>query len=113
MIFVDYMKRGLITFLLLFSALDNAMAQSGRMSRGIVADNEVMRSAMFGVGAANVMDSYLSPYNYKGIVKLLKLIRNKIKPYRPKVLLLVDEVGMIWDNRNFKNFRNRIFLSLT
>lgn len=77
MIFVDYMKRGLITFLLLLSAFDNAMAQSGRMSRGIVAENEVMRSAMFGAGAANVMDSYLSPYNYKGMN--MRLVRETMR----------------------------------
>lgn len=26
----------------------------------------------------------------------------------PNSLLLVDEVGMIWDNRNFKNFKNEV-----
>lgn len=26
----------------------------------------------------------------------------------PESVLLVDEVGMIWDNRNFKNFRNDV-----
>lgn len=45
------------------------------------------------------------PANYKGIQRLLKCIRNWIVPYGPKILLLVDEVGMIWDNRNFKNFK--------
>lgn len=26
----------------------------------------------------------------------------------PEAVLLIDEVGMIWDNRNFKNFRNDV-----
>lgn len=31
-----------------------------------------------------------------------------IKVPPPKSVLLVDEVGMIWDNRQFKNFRNDV-----
>lgn len=60
------------------------------------------------IGDVGLVDYNYKPFepdDYKGVIKLLKLIRNKIKPYRPKVLLLVDEVGMIWDNRNFKNFK--------
>lgn len=30
------------------------------------------------------------------------------KEIPPNSLLLVDEVGMIWDNRNFKNFKNEV-----
>lgn len=46
--------------------------------------------------------------NYKGLTKILKVLREKIKPTAPKILLLIDEVGMIWDNRNFKNFRPEV-----
>lgn len=39
-----------------------------------VVDNKTsMRSTMFGVGSANVLDTYLSPYNYKGTeVRLMR-----------------------------------------
>lgn len=30
------------------------------------------------------------------------------KSIPPRSILLVDEVGMIWDNRNFKNFKNEV-----
>lgn len=43
--------------------------------------------------------------NYKGLIKWFKVICEKFSPTRPKVLLLVDEVGMIWDNRNYKSFK--------
>lgn len=49
-----------------------------------------------------------NPNDYKGIVKIFKIIRNFFFPYRPKVLLLIDEVGTIWDNRNFKNFKPEV-----
>ncbi len=48
------------------------------------------------------------PSHYKGISKILKIFRNKICPYAPKILLLIDEVGMIWDNRQFKNFKPEV-----
>ena len=32
----------------------------------VVGNKTSMRSTMFGVGSANVLDTYLSPYNYKG-----------------------------------------------
>lgn len=39
-----------------------------------VVDNKTsMRSTMFGIGSANVLDTYLSPYNYKGTeVRLMR-----------------------------------------
>lgn len=46
--------------------------------------------------------------NYKGLIKVIKVFKEKIKPTAPKILLLIDEVGMIWDNRNFKNFRPEV-----
>lgn len=49
-----------------------------------------------------------NPADYKGIKRLAKSIRNWIVPYKPRILLLVDEVGMIWDNRNFKNFKSEV-----
>ena len=63
------------------------------------------------IGSVQLVDFNFKPFNpddYKGFVKLLKIFRNKIYPYRPKILLLVDEVGMIWDNRDFKNFKNTV-----
>lgn len=30
------------------------------------------------------------------------------KSFPPDAVLLIDEVGMIWDNRNFKNFKNEV-----
>lgn len=63
------------------------------------------------IGFVQLVDFNYKPFNpddYKGIVKILKIIRNWIKPYRPKILLLCDEVGMIWDNRNFKNFKPEV-----
>lgn len=46
--------------------------------------------------------------NYSGLHKFFMRIRLKFFPHRPKVLLLIDEVGMIYDNRNFKNFDARV-----
>lgn len=48
------------------------------------------------------------PDDYRGIVKLFKLLRNWIYPYRPKILLLIDEVGLIWNNRDFKKFETEV-----
>lgn len=45
------------------------------------------------------------PEDYKGIVRIFKQIRHWIFPYRPKVLLLIDEVGLVWNKRDFKNFK--------
>lgn len=48
------------------------------------------------------------PDDYHGIVRLFKLIRNWIFPYRPKVLLLIDEVGLVWNNRDHKDFKKPV-----
>lgn len=48
------------------------------------------------------------PKQYKGLKRYLKSFRNWLFPYKPKVCLLVDEVGMIWDNRNYKNFKTEV-----
>lgn len=56
-------------------------------------------------------DADFKPFNpddYHGIIKLLKLFRNWIFPYRPKILLLVDEVGLIWNSRDFKKFEKEV-----
>ncbi len=63
------------------------------------------------IGFVQLEDFNYKPFNpdeYKGLIRLLKIIRNWIFPYRPKILLLVDEVGMIWDNRNYKNFKPEV-----
>lgn len=44
------------------------------------------------------------PDNYKGLSRLIHCIFNKLFPHFPKILLLVDEVGLIWDNREYKKF---------
>lgn len=63
------------------------------------------------IGKVQLVDYNFVPFNpdnYKGLVRLLKILINKIIPHKPKILLLVDEVGMIWDNRDFKNFRPEV-----
>lgn len=63
------------------------------------------------IGRVQLVDFNYKEFNaddYQGIDRFFKIIMQKISPNRPKILLLVDEVGMIWDNRNFKNFRTDV-----
>ena len=63
------------------------------------------------IGFVQLVDYNFKPFNpndYKGFIRLLKIVRHKIFPYAPKILLLVDEVGMLWDNRDFKNFKPEV-----
>lgn len=63
------------------------------------------------IGKFNLKDfNYkpIDPDDYRGIRKLLVKLRLKFFPHKPKVLLLIDEVGMIYDNRNFKNFNTKV-----
>lgn len=63
------------------------------------------------IGKFNLKDfNYkpIDPDDYRGIKKLLIKLRLKFFPHKPKVLLLIDEVGMIYDNRNFKNFNTKV-----
>ena len=63
------------------------------------------------IGKFNLKDyNYkpIDPDDYRGIKKLLVKLRLKFFPHKPKVLLLIDEVGMIYDNRNFKNFNTKV-----
>ncbi len=63
------------------------------------------------IGFVQLEDFNFKPFNsgdYKGLVKLFKIVRNWIFPYSPKILLLCDEVGMIWDNRNYKSFKPEV-----
>ena len=63
------------------------------------------------IGFVELVDFNYKPFNaddYKGLTKAFKVFRNWVNPYRPKILLLIDEVGMIWDNRNFKNFKPEV-----
>lgn len=46
--------------------------------------------------------------DYRGLKRLLLKLRLKFFPHRPKILLLIDEVGMIYDNRHFKNFNDSV-----
>lgn len=58
----------------------------------------------------------LDDFNFKPVnpddffVLFRPFIKLKLKffPKRPKVLLLIDEVGMIYDNRNYKNFSEAV-----
>lgn len=63
------------------------------------------------IGRVQLVDFNYKPFNpddYSGFSRSWNIFKNKINPKRPKILLLVDEVGMIWDNRNFKNFRTDV-----
>lgn len=63
------------------------------------------------IGKFNLKDfNYkpIDPDDYRGPKKLLVRLRLKFFPHKPKVLLLIDEVGMIYDNRNFKNFNTKV-----
>ena len=65
----------------------------------------------YNIGRVMLEDFNYVPFdkdNYKGLTKIFKIFKEKIKPTSPKILLLIDEVGMIWDNRNFKNFRPEV-----
>ena len=55
-------------------ALLSVLVCSYAQTEPIDVDNKTsMRSTMFGVGSANVLDTYLSPYNYKGTeVRLMR-----------------------------------------
>ena len=59
------------------------------------------------IGQINMRDfNYVEfdPAQYRGLIRFLKVLHNHFFPRRPKVLLLVDEVGMIWHSRDFKSF---------
>lgn len=63
------------------------------------------------IGSVQLVDYNYKPFDpddYKGLSKLFHILKEKIKPTRPRILLLVDEVGMIWDNRQYKNFSNSV-----
>lgn len=63
------------------------------------------------IGFVQLVDYNYKPFDpddYKGLSKLFHILKEKIKPTRPRILLLVDEVGMIWDNRQYKNFSNSV-----
>ncbi len=63
------------------------------------------------IGKVELVDFNFKSFDlddYKGLVKLWKRFWNWLFPHKPKILLLVDEVGMIWDNRDFKNFKTYV-----
>ena len=63
------------------------------------------------IGFYQLEDYNYVPFNpdkYKGFIKWIRVKINDLFPHKPKVLLLVDEVGMIWDNRDFKNFKTEV-----
>ncbi len=63
------------------------------------------------IGFIELPDFNYKPRNwddYHGIVLFLMRIHDKFFPHLPKVCLLMDEVGSIWDNRQFKNFKPEV-----
>lgn len=68
------------------------------------------------IAPENIGFYQLEDFNYKefdinafhGIKRIFMAAKNYLFPVRPKILLLVDEVGMIWDNRNFKGFKPEV-----
>lgn len=63
------------------------------------------------IGFIDLPDFNFVPFDpdaYRGLWKLLRCFFNRLFPHRPKSVLLVDEVGMIWDNRDFKNFKPQV-----
>lgn len=63
------------------------------------------------VGKVQLEDFNYKPFNpdnYKGLIKYFMIAKDYFFPRRAKILLLIDEVGMIWDNRDFKNFKTHV-----
>lgn len=50
----------------------------------------------------------INPDDYRFFKKFFVKLRLKFFPHKPKVLLLIDEVGMLYDNRDFKNFNKSV-----
>ena len=69
----------------------------------ITVDNKTsMRSTMIGVGSANVLDTYLSPYNYKGTeVRIMRETMRMTRLMDGKVSnqTLIDVNGSMLENR--------------
>ena len=69
----------------------------------ITVDNKTsMRSTMIGVGSANVLDTYLSPYNYKGTeVRIMRETMRMTRLMGGKVSnqTLIDVNGSMLENR--------------
>lgn len=63
------------------------------------------------IGFFNFVDYNYKPFNpgyYKGFSLFIHRFFNRLFPRRHRILLLVDEVGMIWDNRDYKHFKPEV-----
>lgn len=63
------------------------------------------------IGYVELEDFNYSPFDpndYKGLSRILHICINYFFPKRPKVLLLIDEVGSLYDNRDYKNFKPQV-----
>lgn len=63
------------------------------------------------IGFVELVDFNYRPFNINDYPKFLRLfmrIKEFFFPRRPHILLLIDEVGMIYDNRDYKNFKKEV-----
>ena len=61
------MKRNALFFLLLLLPLVRAAAVPGEGTNDSVPDRPIQRATMYGLGWANMYDTYLSPQEYRGV----------------------------------------------
>ena len=63
------------------------------------------------IGLVQLTDDNFEPFNaddYRGFMRYWKVFLNWLFPRRPKILLLIDEAGLLWHCRNFKSFDERV-----
>lgn len=60
------------------------------------------------IGVVKLVDDNYVPFDpddYKGFERIFQIVKNFFFPRKPKILLLIDEVGLVWHCRDFKSFR--------
>ena len=63
------------------------------------------------VGFVRLVDYNYEPFNpdgHHGILRYWMIFKNWLFPKKPKILLLIDEVGLVWHCRDFKNFKKQV-----
>ena len=63
------------------------------------------------IGYVKLVDYNFKPFDineYKGIKRFFMRIYNFFFPRKPKILLLIDEVGLVWHCRDFKSFKPEV-----
>lgn len=102
------MRRGLATAIVLLSSLSMSFAQSRQESCTTTClpsssiHKEVIHSTMVGIGTSNVLDTYLSPYNYTGIdIRLQRETMRMLRRWNGRVAVqtLIDIDCAINENR--------------